>query len=156
SGLPVDMQTDPDQIRVELPTSLSREAIECFERREQIAAVSALSHVLHPSTVAVVGASRRRGTVGGEVFHNLIADGFGGTVYPVNPTTSVVQSILAYPTVEAIPGPVDLAVIAVPAASVMNVAEQCSRKGVRSLVVVTAGFGEVDQEGRELEHALLS
>lgn len=155
SGFPVEMQTDPNEIRVELPTSLTPEAIECFERREQIAVVSALTHVLRPSSVAVVGASRRRGTVGGEVFHNLLADGFAGPVYPVNPTAEVVQSVLAYPTVEAIAGPVDLAVIAVPATSVLDVAEQCGRKGVRSLVVVTAGFGEVDQEGRKRERALL-
>jgi acetyl coenzyme A synthetase (ADP forming)-like protein len=155
SGFPIDTHTDPNEIRVELPTSLTPEAVEAFERREQIGVANALAHVLRPSSVAVIGASRRRGTVGGEVFHNLIAGGFAGPVYPVNPTATVVQSVLAYATVEAIAGPVDLAVIAVPAASVLEVAEQCGRKGVRSLIVLTAGFGEVDDDGRMREQALL-
>src|SRR5438874_11264708 len=93
SGFPVEIHSVPNESRVELPTSLTPEAIECFERREQIAVVNALTHVLRPSSVAVVGASRRRGTVGGEVFHNLLADGFAGPVYPVNPTAEVVQSV---------------------------------------------------------------
>jgi acyl-CoA synthetase (NDP forming) len=73
----------------------------------------------------------------------------------VNPAASVVQCVPAYPTVEAIPGPVDLAVIVVPAAHVLEVAEQCARKGVRALVVISAGFGEVGAAGRERQAALL-
>jgi acetate---CoA ligase (ADP-forming) len=155
SGFPVEMHTDPDQIHVELPTSLTPEAIEQFERREQIGAVNALTHILRPTSIAVIGASRRPGTVGAAVFRNLLAGGFAGPVYPVNAAAAVVQSVLAYPTVEAIPGPVDLAVIAVPSSQVLAVAEQCGRKGVRALVVLTAGFGETDGEGREREQALL-
>ena len=155
SGFPIETRTAPDEIHVEFPTSLTPEAIERFENREQIAAVGALTRFLCPRSIAVIGASRRRGTVGGEAFHNLLAGGFAGPVYPVNATAEVVQSVLAYPTVEAIPGPVDLAVIAVPAACVLEVAEQCGRKGVHALVVLTAGFGEIDDEGREREQALL-
>ena len=95
----------------------------------------------------MIGASRRPGTVGAAVFHNLLAGGFAGPVYPINPNATVVQSVLAYPTVEDVPGPVDLAVIAVPAACVLEVAEQCGRKGVSALVVLTAGFGETDDGG---------
>jgi acetyl coenzyme A synthetase (ADP forming)-like protein len=155
SGFPIETHVGPNVIYVDLPTSLTPDAIAAFERREQIAAVNALSHVLRPSAVAVIGASRRRGTVGAEVFHNLLAGGFNGPVYPVNASAAVVQSVVAYPTVEAIPGPVDLAVIAVPSAAVLDVAEQCGREGVRSLVVVTAGFGEVDAAGRQREQELL-
>ncbi|MGE3268951.1 MAG: GNAT family N-acetyltransferase [Chloroflexota bacterium] len=155
SGFPVEMHSDPNEIRIELPTSLTPEAIERFERREQIAVVNAMTHFLKPTSVAVIGASRRPGTVGAAVFRNLLAGGFNGPVYPVNPTAKVVQSVLAYPTVEAIPGEVDLAVIAVPSSLALEVAEQCGRKGVRSLVVLTAGFGEVDSEGRDREKALL-
>jgi acetate---CoA ligase (ADP-forming) len=155
SGFPVEMQADPNQITVELPTSLTPAAIERFERREQIAVANALTHFLKPTSVAVIGASRRKGTVGAAVFRNLLTSGFDGPVYPINPTASVVQSVLAYPTVEHVPGPVDLAVIAVPASLVAEVAEQCGRKGVRSLVVLTAGFGEVDGGGRDREKELL-
>jgi acetyl coenzyme A synthetase (ADP forming)-like protein len=156
SGFPVETTTEPDEIRVEFPTSLTPEAIEQFERREQIGAVNALTHVLRPTSVAVIGASRRVGTVGAAVFRNLLGGQFVGPVYPVNATAPVVQSVLAYPTVEAIPGPVDMALIAVPSNLVLEVAAQCGRKGVRALVVVTAGFGETDTEGREREKALLN
>jgi acetyl coenzyme A synthetase (ADP forming)-like protein len=155
SGFPVMTHTGPDEIHLEMPTSLSMAARELFERREQIAAVNALAHVLRPSSIAVIGASRRPGTVGAAVFHNLLTGGFAGPVYPINSNATVVHSVLAYPSVEDVPGPVDLAVIAVPAACVLDVAEECGRKGVRALVVLTAGFGETDEQGREREQALL-
>jgi acetate---CoA ligase (ADP-forming) len=155
AGLPIELRTGRGEIQVTLGTSLTTEAIERFERREQIAAANALRGFLHPRSVAVIGASRQRGTVGGEVFHNLLASELAGPVYPVNPTAPVVQSVTAYPTVEAIPGPVDLAVVTVPAARVLEVAEQCGHKGVRGLVVISAGFGEVGPEGRERQAELL-
>jgi acetyl coenzyme A synthetase (ADP forming)-like protein len=155
SGLPFELRTGPGEVRVTLGTSLTAEAIERFERREQIAAANALRGFLHPRSVAVIGASRQRGTVGGEVFHNLLASEFAGPVYPVNPASDVVQSVTAYPSVEAIPDPVDLAVVTVPAARVLEVAEECGRKGVRGLVVISAGFGEVGPEGRERQAELL-
>jgi acetyl coenzyme A synthetase (ADP forming)-like protein len=155
SGFPIEMKTGPNEIHIEFPTSLTPDAIEKFERREQIGAINALTHVLRPTSIAVVGASRRAGTVGAAVFRNLLLGGFAGPVYPVNAMADVVQSVRAYPTVEAIPGPVDLAVIAVPSAQILTVAEQCGHKGVRALVVLTAGFGETDADGREREQALL-
>src|SRR3954469_17117267 len=71
AGFPIETHADPNEIHVEFPTSLTPEAIECFEGREQVAAVNALARFLNPRSVAVIGASRRRGTVGGEAFHNL-------------------------------------------------------------------------------------
>lgn len=155
SGFPVVTHTGPDEIHLELPTSLTSQAVERFERREQISALNALVHVLRPTSIAVIGASRRAGTVGAAVFRNLLGAGFNGPVYPVNPGSQVVQSVLAYPTVLDVPGAVDLAVIAVPSAGVLEVAEQCAQKGVRALIVLTAGFGETDAAGREREKALL-
>ncbi|MCC7366943.1 MAG: GNAT family N-acetyltransferase [Chloroflexi bacterium] len=155
SGFPIQLHTDPNEIRVELPTSLTEEAIERFEHREQLAVVSAMTHFLRPTSVAVVGASKRKGTVGAAVLRNLLSAGLDGPVYPINPTAKVVQSVLSYPTVEDVPGPVDMAVIAVPSSLVLEVAEQCGRKGVRTLVVLTAGFGEVDGSGRDREKELL-
>ena len=155
SGLRIEVRSAPDALHVTLPTSFTVHAIERFEQRERLAAVAALRAFFHPLAVAVIGASRRRGTVGGELFHNLLEYQFAGPVYPVNPTASVVQSVLAYPSVEAIPGPVDLAVIAVPAPHVTAVAEQCGRKGVRALVVVSAGFAETGTVGRKRQHELI-
>ncbi|HYU58984.1 MAG TPA: GNAT family N-acetyltransferase, partial [Actinomycetota bacterium] len=156
SGFPVEMRSLPGEVLVEVPTSLSAEAIERFERREQTAAAAALRTFLSPSSIAVIGASRTRGTIGGEVFHNLLAAGFEGPVYPVNPKAEAVQSVKAYPSVLDLPGPPDLAVIVVPAALVVDEARRCGQAGVRALVVISAGFAETGPEGearqRELVH----
>ncbi|HKY98509.1 MAG TPA: acetate--CoA ligase family protein [Gemmatimonadaceae bacterium] len=109
----------------------------------------------HPRSVAVIGASRKLGTISGELLHNIMQYGFNGPVYPVNPVSPVVQSIVSYPTVEDVPGPVDLAVIVVPAVYVIGVAKQCARKGVRAMVVISAGFAEADAQGRERQNELV-
>jgi acetyl coenzyme A synthetase (ADP forming)-like protein len=155
SGFPVDIRHELGEIIVESPTSLSPQALERFERREQTAAIAAMEAFLTPRGVAVIGASRSRGTIGGEVFHNLLATGFTGPVYPVNPGAEVVQSVVAYPTVADIPGPIDLALIVVPARLVVDVAQQCGQKGVRALVVISSGFAETGEEGRSRQRELL-
>jgi len=139
-----------------MPTSLSSEALERFERREQVAATAAMHTFFAPRSVAVIGASRRRGTVAGELFHNLLAAGFNGPVYPVNPNAPVVQSVLAYKSVLDVPGPVDLAVLVVPAPCVVQAARQCATKGVRAIVVISAGFAETGPEGGERQRELLA
>jgi acetate---CoA ligase (ADP-forming) len=155
SGFPVTTQAQPGVVLVELPTSLSPEALERFEQREQAAATAAMRAFLAPRSVAVVGASRRRGTVAGELFHNLLTVGFNGPVYPVNPNTPVVQSVLAYPSLAEVPGPVDLAVLVVPAPAVVGAARECAAKGVRALVVISAGFAETGPEGAARQAQLL-
>jgi acetyl coenzyme A synthetase (ADP forming)-like protein len=103
----------------------------------------------------VIGASRRRGTPGGEVFHNLLFGEFAGPVYPVNLAAPVVQSVAAYPSVDAVAGPVDLAVIVVPCGEVLEVVRACAHKGVRALVVISAGFAETGDDGRARQDELL-
>jgi acetyl coenzyme A synthetase (ADP forming)-like protein len=147
SGFPIDVKSGAGELTVTFPTSLTAEALERFDRRDQVAAVSALKLFLAPRGVAVIGASRRRGTIGGELFHNLLSYEFAGPIYPVNPRAAVVQSVAAYAGIEAVPGPVDLAVVAVPAADVVHEAERCARSGVRALVVISAGFAETGPEG---------
>ena len=122
---------------------------------EWAATVRALTSLLRPRSVAVIGASRRRGTISGEVFHNLLRYEFAGPVYPVNPAAHEVQSVVAYPSVEDVPGEVDLAVIVVPAALVLDVAKGCARKGAKALVVISAGFAETGPAGRERQDALV-
>jgi acetyl coenzyme A synthetase (ADP forming)-like protein len=155
SGFHVKVSVETGQLHVTFPTSLTAEAIDKFEQREWTAAVNALRLFLHPRSVAVIGASRSAGTIGGEIFRNLISYGFQGPVYPVNPSAEVVQSVMAYPSIEAISGPVDLAVIVVPASLVVKAAEECGRKGVRALVVISAEFAEVGEEGRERQAELV-
>jgi acetate---CoA ligase (ADP-forming) len=105
--------------------------------------------------VAVIGASRRADTIGHEILSNIVKYGFTGAVYPVNPNAASIHSIKAYPSVSDIPDPVDLAVIVVPKDHVLAVAESCARKGVRGLVVISAGFREVGEAGAEAERRLV-
>jgi acetyl coenzyme A synthetase (ADP forming)-like protein len=111
--------------------------------------------LFRPRGVAVIGASRERGTIGGELFRNLIDGGFAGPVYPVNAKAEVVQSVVAYRSVVDCPGPVDLALIVVPASAVVPVARECAQKGVRALVVISAGFAESGEAGAQLQQELL-
>ena len=113
-----------------------------------------LEAVFRPRSVAVIGASRERGTIGAEIFHNLIAHEFQGPVYPVNPKAGVVQSVTAYASIADVPGPVDLAVVVVPAAQALPVLEECGRTGVKAAVVISAGFKEVGGSGADRERAL--
>jgi acetyl coenzyme A synthetase (ADP forming)-like protein len=119
-------------------------------------AVTALDAVFRPASIAVVGASRTPGTVGYEIIHNLLAAGFAGAVYPINPNATSVHSVPAFRSIAAVPAPVDLAVIAVPKELVLAVAEECGRAGVRALVVITAGFREIGGGGIERERELLA
>ena len=155
SGFPVRTRAGAGVIHAEMPAALTPAAVERFERRDAVAADAALGVLLRPRSLAVIGASRRRGTIGGELLHNLIAGGFAGEVHPVNRSAGHVQGRPAFPSVLAVPGDVDLAVIAVPAAEVVEVARQCADKGARSLVVVSAGFAEAGVEGAERQRELL-
>jgi acetyl coenzyme A synthetase (ADP forming)-like protein len=123
--------------------------------RAAVSATASLRPFFEPHTVAVIGAGRRRGTIGAEIFHNLSKGGFRGLVFPVNASAGDIEGVTAYPRVTSIPDPVDLAVVAVPAACVDDVVDDCIAKKVKAIVVITAGFGETGEEGRVREAALL-
>ena len=154
SGFPVTVRSEPGEVHAEIPTVLTPEGLLQFEDRERIAAVAAVSHVLAPGAVAVVGASRQRGSIGAELIHNLVATGFRGAIYPVNPAAAEIEGVVAFASVMDIPGDIEMAVVAVPAAAVLDVARQCASKGVRALVVISAGFAEVRGEGVDLQRQL--
>ena len=113
-----------------------------------------LEAIFRPRSVAVIGASRRPGSIGAAIFKNLLEHGFAGPIYPVNPSAPVVQSVMAWPSVGDIPGEVDLALIAVPAQHVLAAVEECGQKGVKGVVIITAGFKETGPEGAELERTV--
>lgn len=140
--------------RVVLDTAATAEARAAADRRDTQAVVRSMQRVLRPSSVAVIGASRRPGTIGHELVRNLVAGGFQGPVYPVNPGATSVASLPAWPSVTAVPGPVDLAVVSVPAAQVLDVVANCGVKGVGALVVVSSGFAEVGGDGRAAQDAV--
>jgi acetyl coenzyme A synthetase (ADP forming)-like protein len=156
SGFPIEVNANAGQLQVIFPTSFTAEARQQFERRESIAAVNALTLFFEPRGVAVIGASRRRGTIGGEILHNLLSYGFRGPVYPVNPTATSIENVKSYPSIETVAGPVDLAVIVVPATKVVEVASACARKGVKALIVISAGFAETGEEGKARQIELLN
>ncbi len=116
---------------------------------------SSLTPLFRPRVVAVIGASRRRGTIGAEIFHNLVRVGFTGTVYPVNPNAASVQAVRCYPDIASVPESVDLAIVVVPAPQAVDAVKACAAAGVRGVVVITAGFKEVGPAGaaREAEIA---
>jgi predicted CoA-binding protein/ribosomal protein S18 acetylase RimI-like enzyme len=155
SGFPVRARSEPGEVHAELPTKISLDGIRGFEDRERTAAVAAVTHVLAPQGVAVIGASRQPGSIGAAVVQNLIAYGYRGPLYPVNPSATEIEGIRAFPSVLAIPGDVELAVITVPAAVVSKVARECAEKRVRGLVVISAGFGEVGPAGVDLQRELV-
>jgi len=113
-----------------------------------------LDSLLAPRSIAVIGASRAPNTIGWQILDNLLRHGYTGAVYPVNPSARAVHSIPAYPSVEEIPDEVEMAVVVVPKQHVCAVAEACGRKGVKGLVVISAGFREVRGEGVAREEAL--
>jgi acyl-CoA synthetase (NDP forming)/RimJ/RimL family protein N-acetyltransferase len=111
--------------------------------RASHADVASLRPLLQPASIAVVGASRRRGSVGREILHNIVAGGFRGSIYPVNAHGGEIEGLTCLRAPAELPEAVDIAVIAVPAEEVAGVAEQCGERGVRALLVVSAGLGSV-------------
>jgi acetate---CoA ligase (ADP-forming) len=118
------------------------------------ASASKLHVMFHPESVAVVGASTRPGTVGNDIFRNLIFNEFNGSVYPVNPKAKAIVGVHCYDSLRAIPSTVDLAVLIVPASSILSVVDEAIEKQVKALVVISAGFKEVGHKGAELENQL--
>ncbi len=111
--------------------------------------------VFSPRTVAIIGASTRENTVGRSIFTNMLLSGYTGIVYPVNPKARGILGVRAYHSVWDIPGEVDLAVIIVPSVAVPQVLEECGEKGVKAAIVITAGFKEVGEKGKELEKTVI-
>jgi acetate---CoA ligase (ADP-forming) len=113
-----------------------------------------LGSFFDPKSVAVIGASRDPSKVGGSVLANLRSAGFQGRVVPINARADVVQGLAALPSLLAVEGPVDLAVITVPAPAVLPALKDCAAKGVSAAIVISAGFRESGEEGRKREAEL--
>jgi acetyl coenzyme A synthetase (ADP forming)-like protein len=123
--------------------------------RAQHAAAASMRTFFEPRVVAVIGANRERGRIGSEIFENLRRSAFTGRLVPVNPGADSLDGVPAVARVTDVDGPVDLSVIVVPAARVASVVDDCIAKGVRALVVISAGFAETGADGRALEAALV-
>ena len=115
-----------------------------------------LDSLFSPKSIAVIGASNRQGSVGRAAFTNILLNEYTGTVYPVNPKEHSICGVRAYPSVLDLPETVDLAVVIVPAPVVPSVVEESGKKGVKGLVIISAGFKEVGADGAELERQVFS
>jgi acetyl coenzyme A synthetase (ADP forming)-like protein len=156
AGWEVERKFDSGAVRVTFDIAPTEAFVARSEAREHTSERASVARLLAPRSVAVIGASRTAGTIGHELFRNLLLFGFTGAVYPVNPNAAAVGGVRAYATVEEIPDAVDLAVIVVPAIDVPAVVEQCAAKRVHGLVVISAGFAETGDEGRAVERALVT
>ncbi len=156
SGYRLTRTLEEGIFEVEFPIEYSLEAREAEWEHEKRAVTASLMPILYPTSVAVIGASRDGSSIGGRLLRNLLINGFTGPVYPVNPSAPYVHSILAYPSVLDIPDPVDLAFVVVPAAAVSEALDECGRKGVKGVVVISAGFSEVGDDGSAMETAIVT
>jgi acetyl coenzyme A synthetase (ADP forming)-like protein len=144
------------EIEVRFPIAPTERFRARVDERDHIAVAASLRPFFAPASVAVLGASKRRGSIGGELFRNLLAADFAGAAYPVNLAGEAVAGVRAYRSIEEIPDPIDLAVICLPGALVLEAAEDVLRKGVSALCVISAGFAEVGSEGAERQERLLA
>lgn len=142
-------------VRVTMELAAGPEYAERVDAREWRATVRSIERILRPASIAVIGAGRAPGSVGHELLRNLLLGDFAGTVYPVNPNAASVAGVRCYASLAEVPGSVDLAVVAVPAAEVDSVLRACGEHEVGGLVVVTAGYAELGPAGVELERALV-
>ncbi|PPK62203.1 GNAT family N-acetyltransferase [Actinokineospora auranticolor] len=155
AGYQVSRAFDEGVLHLEFAIDPTEASVAVAHSREQAAEARSVHNLLHPRSVAVIGASTDRAKVGNAVLANLLAADFAGPVFPVNAEHRSVRGVRAYPTVLDIPDPVDLAVVAIPAAGVDEVMDACLAKGVKALVVVSSGFGETGPDGRGAERRLV-
>jgi acyl-CoA synthetase (NDP forming) len=114
-----------------------------------------LNRIFNPNSIAVIGASERKDSIGAKIFSNLISAGYAGTVYPVNPYRQTVQGLKAYPSISKVSGKIDLAVIATPAHIVPQIVEECGKAGVAGVIIISAGLKEIHEDGGNLEKQVL-
>ena len=142
-------------ITLEFPIDPTDTAIGVMHDREHVAESASIHRFFHPTSVAIVGASRRQDTIGQLLVRNLVNADFTGRVYVVNPAAGAVSGMPAYKSVNEIPDDVDVAIVAVPAEAVTDVVLDCAAKGVHGLIVISSGFAETGEEGRRRQRHLV-
>ena len=154
-GFELTRELEGGEVEVQFPIASTERYRERVEERDHAAVTASLRPFFEPRSVAVIGASRRRGSIGGELFRNILAGDFAGAAYPVNRDGEPVAGVRAYRSVAEIPDEVDVAVVSLPASAVLEAAEEALEAGVEALVVISAGFAEVGREGAERQGRLL-
>ena len=156
AGFQQTRELGDDVAEVHLAIEATSSYLDQVDRRDHVAVGASLRPFFAPSSVAVLGASARRGSIGGELFRNVLAGDFTGAAYPVNVRGENVAGVRGYSSIEEIPDDIDLAVIAVPGEHVIGAAESALAAGVRALCVISAGFAEVGPAGQERQDQLLA
>ncbi|WP_159838080.1 bifunctional acetate--CoA ligase family protein/GNAT family N-acetyltransferase [Nocardia sp. CY41] len=156
AGYQVERSRDGSVLHLEFAIDPTEALLSVRDSRERASEARSVGNLLTPRSVAVIGATPATGRVGGAVLSNLLSGLFQGPVFPVNPNRKSVRGVRAYATVREIPDEVDLAVVAVPPAAIGSVLDDCMAKGVKGLVVLTAGFGETGEEGSAAERELVA
>jgi acetyl coenzyme A synthetase (ADP forming)-like protein len=156
TGFELSRELEGGEIELRFPIALSGALELRVETRDHVGVVASLRPFFEPRSVAVIGASRRRGSIGGELFRNILSADFAGATYPVNRNAEPVAGVRAYRSFDEVPELVDLAVICLPSAQVLEAAEGALQRGVRALCVISAGFAETGVEGRERQERLLA
>jgi acetyl coenzyme A synthetase (ADP forming)-like protein len=153
-GFHIISHLEEGEYQVSFPIARTGRVVEKEEERERVSTLASLGSVLSPRSVAVIGASRQEGTIGQLIFECIMESGFSGVVYPVNPNAEAVRSVRAYASVLDVPGDIDLALVVVPARLVAGVVDECGRKKIRSVIVISDGFRECGSEGAAREAEL--
>ena len=156
SGFEVIHRAEGGLLRVRLNLEPTPEYEQRLQDRQAQSAAASVRIFIEPRSVAIVGASRDPEKIGSMVLHNLLRIGYVGRIYPINPQAGEIESIPAFARLIDVPDSIDLAVIAVPLAHVDAVVDDCIAKGVRGILLLTAGYSETGAEGRAREHLLLA
>jgi len=156
AGFDVVRELEHGEVEVSFPLASTETFQARVEERDHVAVAASLRAFFEPASVAVIGASRRRGSIGGELFRNVLDADFDGAAYPVNRGGEPVAGVRGYGSISEIPDPIELAVICVPGPRVLEAAEEALAKGVRALCVISSGFAETGAEGRERQEQLLA
>lgn len=155
SGFKMEEVVKNDLIQVNIAVTPREKSVERSVMRDRLFTTASIRPFFKPHSVAVVGASREPGSIGYRIMQQLVGQQFNGPVYPVNPKAGVICSIRAYKSVRELPEPVDLAIIVVPKKFVLSVIDDCAARGVKAVVVISAGFAETDDEGKALQAELV-
>ena len=155
-GFDVVRELEHGEVEVSFPIAATEAFQERVEERDHVAVAASLRPFFEPSSVAVIGASRRRGSIGGELFRNVLEADFDGAAYPVNRGGEPVAGVRAYKSITEIPDPVELAVICLPGPHVLEATAEALDKGVPAICVISSGFAEIGAEGVERQEQLLA
>jgi len=155
SGFPTKETLDGGTVEIDFSVLPTEQSVASSELRDRVVTAASLRWFFKPNGVAVIGASREPSSIGYRILEALMRNRFQGPVYPVNPKATVVASMRAYSSISKLPEPVDLAVIAVPKEAVFGVVDECADNGVKVVVVITAGFAEAGESGRDLQKKLV-